>query len=58
MLWGMSCSKCEPRARSRRWLWWIGLAVLVAAAAWFDHSSRQARALDSEAASAAPVALA
>jgi hypothetical protein len=40
----MSCPKCEPRARSRRWLWWVGLALLVLAAAWLDRSSRQARA--------------
>jgi MYXO-CTERM domain-containing protein len=42
----MSCSKCEPQRRSRRWLWWVGLAVLVLAAAWLDRSSRQAHAMD------------
>jgi hypothetical protein len=41
----MSCPKCEPQARSRRWLWWVGLALLVLAAAWLDHSSRQAHAM-------------
>jgi hypothetical protein len=34
----MSCPKCEPAAKSRRWLWWLGLAVLLSMVAWLDAS--------------------
>jgi len=34
----MSCPKCEPGARSRRWLWWLGLVLLLPVVAWLDGS--------------------
>ncbi|HTV25735.1 MAG TPA: hypothetical protein VMG12_43865 [Polyangiaceae bacterium] len=34
----MSCPKCEPAARSKRWVWWVGAAVLLVAGAWLDRS--------------------
>jgi hypothetical protein len=34
----MSCPKCEPQARSKRWVWWAGVVVLLAAGAWLDRS--------------------
>jgi hypothetical protein len=38
MLEAMSCPKCAPQTRSKRWAWWAGVAVLLAAGAWLDRS--------------------
>jgi hypothetical protein len=32
----MSCPKCEPEAKSRRWLWWVGIAVLLLVVGWME----------------------
>jgi hypothetical protein len=47
----MSCSKCEPEAKSKRWLWWLTAVVLVSAVGWFEgarpeHSERVREAAD------------
>ena len=34
----MSCPKCEPDAKSRSWLWLVGVIIMVAVAAWFEAS--------------------
>jgi hypothetical protein len=34
----MSCPKCEPEAKSRRWLWWVGIVSLVSAVGWYESS--------------------
>ena len=34
----MSCPKCEPEAKSRRWSWWLGLVLLLSVVAWLDAS--------------------
>jgi MYXO-CTERM domain-containing protein len=34
----MTCSKCQPESSSRRWSWWVGLALLLVLVAWLDAS--------------------
>jgi hypothetical protein len=45
----MSCPKCEPEAKSRRWLWWVGIVSLVCVVGWYE-SARTAAAPGSRAA--------
>jgi hypothetical protein len=42
MLGRMSCPKCAPQTRSKRWAWWVGVAVLLAAGAWLERSRGEA----------------
>lgn len=37
----MSCPKCEPDAKSKRWVWWAGVLLLVAGVGWFENSRSQ-----------------
>ena len=37
----MSCSKCEPDAKSKTWIWWAGVLLLVAGVGWFENSRSQ-----------------
>ena len=52
----MSCPKCEPAPRSRRWLWWLGVALLLSGAAYLDHASRTAPASPGTASNGTPAA--
>jgi lipopolysaccharide export system protein LptC len=34
----MSCAKCDPDLKSRRWVWWIALLALMAVLGWVEQT--------------------
>jgi hypothetical protein len=34
----VSCSKCQPQANSKRWLWWLPALALLSAVGWFESA--------------------